>query len=303
MEPLGLGRRGELSLPAAFPGPRQESSTHPFSRTPCRAFIAGSTAHPREPWRRGSPGARCSQGPALPLARSPPRPTTSRPCIGACPRDALDRPAADAVAAEGGCRAQHMNLTVDIHEGPGIRRVDCHVIVPGRARRAQLAAVDALDGERTPSSDRGAPTPLVGRGLEISPRSGVSAGVCTTSAGALAPRVAPGARCSQSSGPPRGTWRSMFTRVRASPRHLALDVHKSQGLPAAPGARCSQSSGPPRGTWRSMSQESGPPRGTWRSMSQESGPPRGTWRSMFTRVRASPRHLALDVHKSQGLAF
>jgi hypothetical protein len=29
----------------------------------------------------------------------------------------------------------------------------------------------------------------------------------------------------------------------------------------------------------------------------------GTWRSMFTRVRASPRHLALDVHERQGLAF
>jgi hypothetical protein len=36
--------------------------------------------------RRAAPGARCSQGPAPPLGRSPPRPTTSRHCIGACPR-------------------------------------------------------------------------------------------------------------------------------------------------------------------------------------------------------------------------
>jgi hypothetical protein len=74
-------------------------------------------------------------------------------------------------------------------------------VVLGRARRAQLAAVDALDGERTPSSDRGVPTPLVGRGFEISPRSGVSAGGCTTPAGALARRAAPGARYSQGPAP------------------------------------------------------------------------------------------------------
>jgi hypothetical protein len=40
--------------------------------------------------RRAALGARCSRRPAPPLGRSPPRPITSRPCIGACPIESVD---------------------------------------------------------------------------------------------------------------------------------------------------------------------------------------------------------------------
>jgi hypothetical protein len=41
--------------------------------------------------RRAAPGARCSEGLAPPLGRSPPRPTTSRRASEFAPVDALDR--------------------------------------------------------------------------------------------------------------------------------------------------------------------------------------------------------------------
>ena len=77
--------RNDRPRPGMSRGPRRQGPrNHPHEIGGCRRGVctipAGALA------RRAAPGARCSEGPAPPLGRSPPRPTTSSPCIGACPR-------------------------------------------------------------------------------------------------------------------------------------------------------------------------------------------------------------------------
>jgi hypothetical protein len=76
-------------------GPRSGGADPPCREGPRNLTeIGGAGGGVCTTTRRAAPGARCSQGPAPPLGRSPSRPTTSRPCtsrlrIGACPHAAV----------------------------------------------------------------------------------------------------------------------------------------------------------------------------------------------------------------------
>jgi hypothetical protein len=124
-------------------------------------------------------------------------------------------------------------------------------------------------------------------------------GVCTTSAGALAPS---------------GTWRSMFTRVRASPRSITTAsshvVHVQRSLPSP--ARSTVTFPARAKAAPSPSRRVAPRRERMRSTSRSFDPlevilpqVRGGRGSFYNRGRFCSQcvYLSLDVHESQGLAF
>jgi hypothetical protein len=107
--------------------------------------------------RRAALGARCSRRPAPPLGRSPPRPITSRPCIGACPIESVDcdghfvpprnHPRPDRAAPEGSAfyhtarsrGPEGMRLALDVLEGQNFAWVNHCGVGPCRASAPQLA--------------------------------------------------------------------------------------------------------------------------------------------------------------------
>ena len=209
-----------------------------------------------------------------------------------------------------------MHLAVDVFDGQKLALQNDHRIRPRRAGAAELPAVDALGSGKTTSLEIGGADPSSGgprnhlteiggcadplRREAILTRSEVSAGgpVPHTLAGALA----------QGS-----TWRSMFTRVRASPRSITTAsshvVHVQRSLPSSARSTVTfpaRAKGhlPRAGVLLPAESASDPlpahsiPSKSSSPRSGEAGGPFSiggafvrsacTWRSMFTRVRASP---------------
>jgi len=96
------------------------------------------------------------KGRRLPWVRSLPRPTTSRPCIRACPRRCA--------------RQRRLILPPSKSSSPGSGAASDHVAQVQRSlpSSARSTVRVNLSASKSSSSDRGVPTPLVGRAVESS---------------------------------------------------------------------------------------------------------------------------------------